>query len=161
MNGVQARAIGGMAAGLALSLAMEAGRRSGLLHKTLAEESEDWLDRVADTRHFLGRGGTTALEQANHMAASALFGVGYGLLSARLPRVPAPLLGALYGVGLYVVNIAGIAPLLGITEGEQNAAAPIRAERLGLHLLYGVLTALAVERLGQPRPSVSLSAIPG
>ena len=149
MSGKQASAIGGLAAGLAMSLAMVVGRRSGLLHKTLAEDSEDWLDRVVDARRLLGHGGTTALEQANHMVASAVFGVGYGLLSERLPGLPAPVLGALYGAGLYAVNIVGIAPLLGITEGERNAPAPLRAERLGLHLLYGMLAALIAERLNK------------
>lgn len=149
MKSVQAGVIGGLAAGLAMSLAMVAGRRSGLLHKTLAEDAEDWLDRAAGSRRLVGRGGTTALEQANHMAASAAFGVGYALLSTRLPRVPSPLLGALYGAGLYAVNIVGIAPLLGMTEGEGNAPMPVRAERFGLHILYGALTALVAEGLSK------------
>lgn len=43
MNGMQAGAIGGLIDGLAMSLTMAGGRRSGLLHKTLAEDAEDWL----------------------------------------------------------------------------------------------------------------------
>ena len=149
MESVQAGAVGGLAAGLAMSLAMAAGRRSGLLHKTLAEDAHDWLDRAAGSRRLVGQGGTTALEQANHMAASAAFGAGYVLLGARLPRVPPPLLGALYGAALYGMNIIGIAPLLGMTAGEGKAPMPVRIERLGLHILYGTLTALVAEGLGK------------
>jgi hypothetical protein len=126
---------------------MVVGRRSGLLHKTLAEDAEDWLDRVIGARHLLGHGGTTALEQTNHMVASAAFGVGYGLLREHLSGVRAPVLGALYGAGLYAVNIVGIAPLLGMTEGERNAPSLLRAERLGLHLLYGMLAASITDRI--------------
>lgn len=149
MNGVQAGTIGGLIAGLVMSLTMAGGRRSGLLHRTLAEDAEDWLDRVIDARRLLGPGGTTALEQATHMGASAAFGLGYGMLSARLPGVPALMPGGLYGADLYAVNIVSIAPLIGMTEGERNAPEPLRAERLGLHLLYGMLTALVAERLNK------------
>ena len=46
--------IGGLTAGLVMSLAMEFGRGTGVLHKTLAEDAEDWLDRVAHTRQHIG-----------------------------------------------------------------------------------------------------------
>ncbi|MGH8227039.1 MAG: hypothetical protein ACREU3_03895 [Steroidobacteraceae bacterium] len=59
-----------------------------------------------------------SLVMANHIVAAAVFGIGY---------------------------IAGIAPLIRLTEGEQNVPTPIRAERLGLHLLYGVLTAIIAD----------------
>ena len=153
MRGPTAGIIGGLAAGLAMSLAMEFGRRAGLLHKTLAENAEDWLDRAADTRAQIGEGGTRTMEQANHMAAAAAFGFGYSFVRERVPAVPAWVLGTLFGVGLYVINIAGIAPLIGLTEGEQNAPAPVRAERLGLHVLYGVLTAIVADELANERRS--------
>ncbi len=143
--------LAGVAAGVVVSLVMAVGRRSGVLHKTLAEEAEDWLDRVAASRRLVGRGGTTALEQANHIVASGIFGVGYGVLRAWVPRVPAVVLGSLYGAGLYAVNIAGIAPLIGLTEGERNVPMPVRAERLGVHVLYGAVTAVVREWLDGSR----------
>ena len=85
------------------------------------------------------------------MVASVAFGVGYGLLRQRLSGFRAPVPGALYGAGLYVVNIVGIAPLLGMTDGERNAPGLLRAERLGLHLLYGMLAASIAERIAKPR----------
>ncbi len=65
--------------------------------------------------------------------------------------MPGVLLGSLYGAGLYAVNIAGVAPLFGITQAGQNAPAPVRAQRLGMHLLYGVVTALVTDRLVRRR----------
>ncbi len=152
MGRARAGMFGGLLAGVTVSVAMALGRRTGLLHKTLAEDAEDWLDRVAGTRRRIGAGGTTALEEGNHLAASAAFGFGYTLLRARLPRTPSPVLGALYGAGLYAVNIAGVAPLIGLTQGERNVSAAHRAERLGVHLLFGILTALAADGLSQRLP---------
>ena len=134
-----------------MSLVMDLGCRAGLYHKTLAEDAEDWLDRVTDTRTYIGGGGTRAIEQANHMAAAAAFGVGCAFLRERLPALPAWGLGTLYGAGLYVINIASIAPFIELTEGEQNAPTSIRAERLDLHILYGILTAIIAGRLANER----------
>lgn len=137
----------GLIAGVGLAAFMAAGRRGGLLRKTLAEQSEDWLDRTVRSRSRLGATGTTALEQANHLAASAAFGFGYKLLRDRLPRMHPVLLGGAYGAGLYATNIAAIAPLLGITEGERKAGAPLALQRLGMHLLYGIGTAVAADQI--------------
>jgi hypothetical protein len=68
-------------------------------------------------------------------------------------------LGSFYGVGLYVISIAGIAPLIGLTEGEQNAPVPARAERLGLHLLHGMLTAMVTDVLYQPAVGLPLADV--
>ena len=143
---------GGLAAGLLMDLAMIVGRRTGTLHETLDKKSEDWLDRVASTRALAGNEGTTALEQANHLAASAAFGYAYDVLRDQFPRMSPALLGALYGGGLYAVNIAGIAPVLGITEGEQNVSGRVRSERLGLHIMFGLVTAVVAETLSR-RPA--------
>ena len=121
-----------------MSLAMAIGRRAGALHKTLAEDAEDWLDRVVGTRRRIGHRGTRAMEQANHLAAAAAFGFGYAQLHKHIPAAPAVMLGAIYGASLYVTNIAGIAPLIRLTNGERNTSTPIRVERLGLHVLYGI-----------------------
>lgn len=56
-------------------------------------------------------------------------------------------LGTLYGTALYAVNIAGIAPVLGITEGEVQAGPRKAGERWAVHVLQAVVTALVAERL--------------
>ncbi len=65
--------------------------------------------------------------------------------------MPRWLSGAPYGAGLYAFNIAGVAPLIRLTGRERNAPAPVRVERLGLHILYGVLTAIVADRLADAR----------
>lgn len=59
--------------------------------------------------------------------------------------------GALYGAGLYAANVAGVAPSLGITEGKWNAPTAQAAERLGLHLLFGVAAAVTLNTLNWDR----------
>lgn len=147
MKAISAGALGGVIGGAVMSVAMAIGARTGLMHRTLAENAEDWLERKAGTRELVGDAGTTAIEQTNHLAASAMFGSGYAMARDYLPGLPSPVLGALYGTGLYLVNIAGIAPLLGLTKGEQNASMGLRSERLGMHVLYGIVTAIAVDTL--------------
>lgn len=139
--------LGGLIAGAGLAVMMAAGRRGGLLNKTLAEESEDWLDRTVGARRRLGAAGTTLLEQLNHLGASAAFGFGYGLLRERMRGLPAPALGGAYGAALYALNIGAIAPRLGITEGEAKAGPAVALQRLGMHLFYGIGTAAATEYL--------------
>lgn len=146
MRDLIAGAIGGLIAGVALSGAMLAGRRLGLLHQTLGEHSEDWLDRTFASRSHVGEAGTFLAEQGNHFAASAVFGAAFG---AAYPSVePHPIAaGVLYGTALYAVNIAGVAPVLGITKGETAEPPSIPLQRLGLHLLFGVVTAIATDAL--------------
>lgn len=137
--------LGGLAGGVATTVAMKGGRRAGLLHDTLDRRGEDWLDRLAGTRARVGETGTMLLEQSGHGAASLAFGAGYGALRAGFPHTPPTLLGAVYGAGLYAVGIAGIAPRLGITEGEGRAGPALALQRLGTHVLFGVAAALVAE----------------
>lgn len=148
-----AAVLGGLAAGVLTTAAMIAGRRSGALTKTLDRDSVDWIDRTTGSRAVIGDTGTSALEFANHLGASAAFGYGYALLRKRMPEAPDWALGGGYGAALYLVNIAGIAPLLGITEGEVQAGPRKAAERLALHLLQSIATAMIAERLLADAPS--------
>lgn len=145
--------LGGLAAGVLTTAVMVAGRRSGVLIKTLDRDSVDWIDRTTGSRRVIGDIGTSLVEFANHLGASAAFGYGYALLREQVPDAPDWALGGAYGAGLYAVNIAGIAPILGITEGEVEAGPRKAAERLGLHLLQSIATAMIAERLLRPRPA--------
>jgi len=147
MQSGKAAIVGGLIAGLVTTAVMVAGRKSGLLGKTLDRDSVDWIDRQTGSRQVIGDSGTSLVEFANHLGASAAFGYGYSHLRRAAPDAPATLLGAGYGTALYLVNIAGIAPLLGITEGERRAGARKAAERWGLHVLQTIVTALVTDRL--------------
>ena len=141
--------VGGIVAGLVTTAAMWAGRKSGVLGKTLDRDAVDWIDRNAGTRAVIGDAGTSGIEFVNHLGASAAFGGLYDRVRDWAPDVPAPLLGAAFGTGLYVVNIAGIAPLLGITRGEIAAGPRKASERWALHVLQSVVTAVVAERLAR------------
>jgi hypothetical protein len=139
--------LGGVAAGIVTTAAMIAGRRSGALGKTLDRDSVDWIDRTTGSRAVIGDAGTGLVEFGNHLAASAAFGFGYAELRRRLPDWPGWAIGIGYGTALYAVNIGGIAPQLGITEGEVEAGPRRAAERWGVHLLQTVVTAAVADRL--------------
>jgi hypothetical protein len=147
MRLLTAGALAGLVGGAIMTAAMLGGRRAGVLEKTLAEESEDWLDAKFHTRELVGDTGTKAIEQADHIVSATAFGIAYSKARGYLKGLPWPLAGALYGAGLYVVNVGGLAPLLGITRGEWKAPARVVGQRLGMHVLFGTATALTYELL--------------
>ena len=149
MDGRKAAILGGLAAGIITTAVMVAGRKTGALTKTLDRDAVDWIDDTTGARAYIGDTGTSVVEFANHLGASAAFGYGYALLRERLPDVPAWALGAGFGTALYAINIAGIAPVLGITEGEVAAGPRKAAERWGLHVIQSVATAVIAERLAE------------
>lgn len=48
-------------------------------------------------------------------------------------------------------DLAGMAPVLGMTEGEHNAPNAVRIERLAVHILYGAITGLVADLVSNPR----------
>jgi hypothetical protein len=147
MRTTMAGALGGVAGGLLLSGAMALGRRGGLLHETLAQRAEDWLDESFAARRRVGAAGVTLAEQANHLTAAAAFGAACGAARPHLDGVPPIVAGALYGASLYAINIVGIAPLIGLTRGEGREPTGVVAQRLAMHVLFGIATAAATEVL--------------
>jgi hypothetical protein len=129
-----------------MSGVMGLGRRSGFLHRTLAEHAENWLDDNFAMRHRIGSVGVTIAEQSNHLAASAVFGAVYGAARPYLD-VPPLVAGALFGAGLYATNIVGVAPLIGLTRGEDREPYGVVVQRFGMHVFFGVVTAVATEAL--------------
>lgn len=151
MNRRNAAIAGGIVAGIVTTAAMWAGRRTGVLGKTLDRDAVDWIDRTTGSRKVIGDAGTSVVEFANHLGASAAFGAFYAQVRQWAPNTPPAALGVAFGTALYVVNIAGIAPLLGITEGEVEAGPRKASERWALHVLQSVVTALVAERLTSER----------
>lgn len=147
MNRRNAAIAGGIVAGVVTTAAMWAGRRTGVLGKTLDRDAVDWIDRTTGSRDVIGDAGTSVVEFANHLGASAAFGGLYAQVREWVPNVPPAALGIAFGTALYAVNIAGIAPLLGITQGEVEAGPRKASERWAIHVLQSVVTALVAERL--------------
>jgi hypothetical protein len=162
MRNTTAGAIGGVVAGAILSGVMAVGRDAGLLHKTLADHAGDWLDRRFNTRAWAGHDGTEALEQANHLAASAAFGAVYGATRPLTESVPPVAAGALFGAGLYAVAIAGVAPTIDLTQDQTHTPDAVVLQRFGLHVLFGVITALVADALAPigrpPKPKAATVA---
>jgi len=142
--------VGGIIAGVVTSAVMFAGRKSGLMTRTLDRDAVDWIDEKTGSREVIGDTGTSVVEFVNHLGASAAFGAGYAKIRDLAPTVPPVALGALYGTVLYAVNIGAIAPVLGITQGEVQAGPRKAGERWGIHVLQAVVTAVMAERLSAP-----------
>ena len=146
--------VGGVVAGIVTTAVMVAGRKSGLLTKTLDRDAVDWIDDVSGSRELIGDAGTSAVEFANHLGASAAFAAVLPEIRRFAPSLSPVAIGTLYGTALYIVNIAGIAPLLGITEGETEAGPRKAAERWGVHVIQAIVTILVAERLtGKTEPA--------
>ncbi len=160
MRNTTAGAIGGVVAGAIVSGVMAVGRDAGLLHKTLADQASDWLDRRFNTRDWAGEDGTQALEQGAHLAASAAFGAVYGATRPLTQSVPPVAAGALFGAGLYAVAIAGVAPRIGLTPDEDHDVEAIALQRFGLHVLFGVITAVVADALAPVRRAPKSTAAP-
>jgi hypothetical protein len=143
----QAAIVGGLIAGLLTTAVMVAGRKSGALTKTLDRDSVDWIDRMTGSRKLIGDAGTSAVEFANHMGASAAFAVALPALRKLAPSLSPVALGTLYGTALYAINIGCIAPVLGITEGEVRAGPRKASERWAIHVIQAVASAVIAERL--------------
>jgi hypothetical protein len=147
MQRYTAAVAGGLIAGVLTTAAMVAGRKSGLLTKTLDRDAVDWIDRLTGSRDVIGDTGTSIVEFTNHLGASAAFALAVPALRDAAPSLSPVALGALYGTALYAVNIGAIAPLLGITEGEVEAGPRKAGERWAIHVLQAVATAVIAERL--------------
>jgi hypothetical protein len=160
MRNTTAGAIGGLVAGVIVSGVMAVGRDTGLLHNALADQASDWLDRRFNTRDWAGEDGTQALEQGSHMAASAAFGAVYGATRPLTQSVPPVAAGALFGAGLYAVAIAGVAPRIGLTPDEDDEVEGLILQRLGLHVVFGVITALVADALAPVRRAPKPKAAP-
>lgn len=151
MQKYQAAITGGLVAGLLTTAVMVAGRKSGLLTKTLDRDAVDWIDDLTGSRAVIGDAGTSAVEFANHLGASAAFAAALPALRELAPSLSPVALGTLYGTALYAVNIGCIAPLLGITEGEVQAGPRKAAERWAIHVIQAVVSAVVAEQLTSDR----------
>lgn len=147
MKQYQAAVVGGLIAGVVTTAIMTAGRKSGVLTKTLDRDAVDWIDDVTGSRALIGDTGTSVVEFANHLGASAAFAAALPALRQLAPTLSPVALGTLYGTALYAVNIGCIAPLLGITEGEVAAGPRKAAERWAVHVVQAVVSAVLAERL--------------
>ena len=90
--------------------------------------------------HDSGRSQPNAAGLAVHYALGALPGLGYALVSRRLPVTAGR--GLAFGLGLFVVNDEISAPLLGLARGPRAYPPQSHVRGLVAHLVLGVATDL-------------------
>jgi hypothetical protein len=82
------------------------------------------------------------------------YGAFWGALSAQLQltlRPPAVPYGVALGLAVWAVGPARLVPALGLYERPASSGIVRRVLAIGLHVLYGLTTALTLERLSSPR----------
>jgi hypothetical protein len=168
----------GVAAGLVGTLVMTsalqaAARITGRVDVEDEEDPDDYSN-VAELTALDASPKVPATEQVAERLASQVFrrelssetrqriGVGihwaygafWGALSAQLQltlRPPAVPYGLALGFAVWLVGPARLVPALGLYERPASSGRVLRGIAIGLHLLYGVSTALTLERLSTPR----------
>ena len=64
-----------------------------------------------------------------------------------MDRLPAPLMGAMFGVGLWAVSLQRRMPALGIMEAPTEKLPKKLPMPIMAHVVYGAMTALAYDAL--------------
>lgn len=168
----------GVAAGLVGTLVMTSALQAaaGLIgrFRTASEDDPDDYSDVGELTTLDSSPQVPATEQVAERLASQVFrrelsqetrqrlGVGihwaygafWGALSAQLQltlRPPAVPYGLALGVAVWAVGPARLVPALGLYERPASSGLTRRLLAIGLHLLYGVTTALTLERLSAAR----------
>lgn len=138
----------GVAATGAMSVALFAAQRAGLLHKLPPEQiTEAALDTLDVDR---SEEAEDALSTVNHFAYGAACGALFGLALPHARRLPAaPLVGALFGVAVWAVSYAGWIPKLGIMPPPTQDDPRRQGSMLGAHLVFGGVLGWLLRRGGR------------
>ena len=145
-----AGAVGGLAGAIAMGIMMVAGKKMGLVNTppplAIEQKVEARLDlderTTAQQERMVAAGG--------HLLMGVFLGAGYGLARS-LPALRSVPGGAVYGMGVYAANFAGIGPALDLTAGPWNKEPVTAGRRLMMHLLFGVVTATVTGSLTSNR----------
>jgi hypothetical protein len=137
-------AIGGIVAGLVAGIVLALF----MLVMNLLARQDIWLGMKLAGVPFLGEAATqpgfdaipVVVGVATHMAISAAWGLGFGMLFYGLSKIATVLLGALWGVVTWFTMLYVVLPAFGL--GELARAMPLQIA-LGEHVLFGVALAIA------------------
>jgi hypothetical protein len=113
----------------------------------IPKKAVEWAEEQAGKPHAL----TESQEMKAAMAAHAAYGSGngalYGVLRSQMDGLPAPLMGMMFGVGLWAVSLQGWMPALGVMEAPSEKPIEKLPMPIMAHMVYGATTALAYEAL--------------
>lgn len=106
-----------------------------------------WLASHGLVPEDLDESGRTTAAYVLHFLYGSSMGAGYALLRSRVAE-PAPArIGAVYGLGVWVVGYEGWMPLAGVRSATTSQPPRKWPVPILNHILFGVTTALAYERL--------------
>ncbi len=107
----------------------------------------EWAEEQAGKPHALSESQEMKVAMGAHFAYGSGSGAVYGLLREQMDGIPAPLMGALFGVGLWAVGFEGWMPALGVQEATHEKPPQKWPMPIMAHIVYGTTTALAYEAL--------------
>ena len=140
-------AAAGTVATVAMSALMLAAGRVGLLGRQPPQAIAEQAVRVGTGEHLSPPAGQ-ALGVVTHLAFGAGAGVGYALLPRRLPP---PLRGCAWALGIYAVAYQGWVPALGALPPADEDRRDRVAVMVAVHLAYGVVLARVEQALDPKR----------
>ena len=135
------------------ALGMKPGAARWLPESMLPEEFlplriTRWVEQKTRLRSCIEKArGEAALTSVFHLSYGALAGAGYGLLRSRLDRLPSWLAGGGYGLILWAAGYEGWIPASGIQPPTTRKPRRKWTVPVGSHLIFGLATALAFEKL--------------
>ncbi len=121
---------------------------TGMVSEPLPHKVERRMARRLGVVDQIGAHEEDLLAQAQHLALGAAFGAGYSLLRHRFD-LPSASAGPIYGLVVYVVNVAGLGPALDLNRAPWDDEPPEVARQIFIHLIYGLVTATLIRRLAE------------
>lgn len=106
-----------------------------------------WAEAESGHPHALTESQEMKAAMVAHFAYGSGSGAVYGLLRSELPDLPAPLLGAMFGIGLWAIGFEGWMPALGVQERTTEKPPEKWPMPIMGHVVYGATTAVAYESL--------------
>ena len=128
-------AVAGIGATLAMSMAMAAGRRAGLLRTPPPQEiTRRGLRKVGVpvSHDDAGRVAWPA-----HLAYGAVMGALFATGTRALPSTPPIVAGAAFGFGVWFASYVGMLPALGLMPAPTNDSRGRQATMVAAHFVYG------------------------
>ncbi|MEP6638425.1 MAG: DUF6789 family protein [Chloroflexota bacterium] len=149
-------AAAGAVATAAMSVLMVAGAKAGMMGNqppTVITRSALQAAGVDDPAVVASR-----IAPAAHLAFGALAGMLFGFLRRIVPSVPGPILGVLFGLGVWGVSYRGWVPALGILPPPERDR-PGRPEvMVAAHLVFGLVLGVFVRSAPCRRSWSSISS---
>jgi hypothetical protein len=151
-------ALSGAAAGVigtaAMALLMEPGPAGRLPRryrpaKFVPQQIVEWAEARVGRPDALSPAGERRAAMLAHAGYGAAMGAAYGLLRGRVAPVPAEVAGPAWGLLVWAFGYQGWLPAAGVRPATTDHPPEQWPLPIANHAVYGLVTALAFERLGR------------